>query len=79
MTFKNSVDLARLSLDGLSVGDAIGENFLRKYPAFNRDSEIPPGPLPWTDDTHMAVSIVEVLCQEGEINFRQAKDRTPCR
>jgi ADP-ribosylglycohydrolase len=60
--------LALLSLDGLSVGDAVGEHFLREYPRFNWNSEIPPGPLPWTDDTHMALSIVENLCQEGAIN-----------
>ena len=68
MTLKETDRLALLSLDGLSVGDAIGENWLRKYPLFTWDSDIPPGPLPWTDDTHMAISIVEVLIKEGEID-----------
>lgn len=63
-----SMRLALLSLDGLSVGDAVGEHFLREYPRFQWDSEIPPSPLPWTDDTQMALSIMEVLCQEGEID-----------
>jgi len=48
---------ARLSLAGLSVGDALGERF------FGRDSVVeraiaertePPAPWSWTDDTAMA-------------------------
>ena len=65
---QRSIDLAKLSLDGLSVGDAIGEHFLREYPRFTWDAGIPPGPLPWTDDTQMAISIVEELCQNEEID-----------
>ncbi len=65
---EESKQQALLSLDGLSVGDAIGEQLLRSYPVFSWDAVIPAGPLPWTDDTHMALSIMEVLCQEGGIN-----------
>ena len=64
----NAKELCRLSLDGLSTGDAIGEHFLQDYPRFTWDAEIPPGPLPWTDDTHMAVSIIEELLEHGEID-----------
>ena len=63
-----SRDRALLSLDGLSVGDAVGELLLRRYPRFTWQSQMPPGPWEWTDDTHMAISIVEVLCQLGRID-----------
>ena len=71
----NDVRLNRAlrSLDGLSVGDAFGECFFsigtddllwkmylttRKLPEFN---------WRWTDDTAMALSIVEVLSRHGRI------------
>ncbi|MFZ6185906.1 ADP-ribosylglycohydrolase family protein [Nannocystis pusilla] len=62
---------ARLSLMGLSVGDALGERF------FGRDSVVeraiaertePPGPWSWTDDTAMALSIVATLERFGDID-----------
>jgi ADP-ribosylglycohydrolase len=62
---------ARLSLAGLSVGDALGERF------FGRDSVVeraiaeraePPAPWSWTDDTAMALSIVETLERHGDID-----------
>lgn len=61
---------ARLSLDGLSVGDALGERF---FSPWIRDECLPKRIVPdgrwrWTDDTAMALSIVEVLEQYGEIN-----------
>ncbi len=51
---------ARLALAGLSVGDAFGEKFFRHADdiAVRR---LPPAPWPYTDDTAMACSIVEVL------------------
>jgi ADP-ribosylglycohydrolase len=69
------IALARLSLDGLSVGDAFGVVFVEHYGfSFSRrsppalaDFTLPPSPWPWTDDTHMALSIVEVLRDFGEI------------
>jgi ADP-ribosylglycohydrolase len=55
------VDRALLSLAGLSVGDAFGEQFFRlPWEAIGR-RELPPTPWKWTDDTAMALSIVEVL------------------
>lgn len=55
---------ARLALDGLSVGDAFGQRF------FGDESEVrariarrtlPAGPWRWTDDTAMALGVVDVL------------------
>ena len=51
---------ARLSLDGLSVGDAFGQLFFTRPPSA---TELPIGPWRWTDDTAMAISIVEVLLE----------------
>jgi ADP-ribosylglycohydrolase len=58
---------ARCSLEGLSVGDAFGELFFRLPPERTSPDGLPPGPWPWTDDTHMALSIVEVLRIHGRI------------
>ena len=60
---------ARLSLEGLSVGDAFGQCFF----AFGTQVLIaartaPPAPWQYTDDTTMALSIVEVLEQHGRID-----------
>jgi ADP-ribosylglycohydrolase len=68
MVTEASRDQAMLSLEGLSVGDAFGELLLRRYPRFNWQSDIPPGPWEWTDDTHMALSVVEVMCKMGRID-----------
>ena len=60
-----------LSLDGLSVGDAFGENFFgrpRTALRWMMTREAPPAPWHYTDDTEMALSIVEVLHQYGRIN-----------
>lgn len=61
-----SLDLALLSLQGLSVGDAFGEQFF-SHPGWIRKRELPPGRWRWTDDTHMALSIVETLKQHGRV------------
>lgn len=52
---------AKRSLEGLSVGDALGKLFFRLSPFETTSSDLPPGPWRWTDDTHMALSIVEIL------------------
>lgn len=58
-----------LSLDGLSTGDAFGEQFFKRR---NRQlvsmRKLPSGVWNWTDDTHSALSIVEMLREKGEIN-----------
>lgn len=60
---------ARLSLDGLSIGDAFGQRFFFPHVLAQADRNNPPSP-PWyyTDDTEMALAIVEVLETHGEIN-----------
>jgi ADP-ribosylglycohydrolase len=70
---------ATRSLDGLSVGDAFGELFLSGLAHFRASfadlpsyqaslADLPWGPWPWTDDTHMALSIVEILEAHGHID-----------
>jgi len=61
---------AQLSLEGLSVGDAFGEQFFLPPEDFERAvtaRTVPPGPWSWTDDTQMALSVVAVLAAHGEI------------
>jgi ADP-ribosylglycohydrolase len=62
------MDEALISLEGLSVGDAFGENFFALPPEFLLTRTLPPSPWPWTDDTHMALSIVEILERSGRID-----------
>src|SRR5579862_8575440 len=53
---------ARLSLEGLSVGDAFGERFFgpaRAIRARLESRELPPPPWRYTDDTVMSLGIVE--------------------
>jgi ADP-ribosylglycohydrolase len=62
---------AWLSLEGLSVGDAFGERFFGRpeYVELRIESrDLPKGPWRYTDDTEMALSIVEVLRQSGVID-----------
>ncbi len=65
---KKSVDNMLRSLEGLSVGDAFGQTF------FGPDGvrciasrETAPCPWRWTDDTHMALSVVKNLLAHGSI------------
>lgn len=59
---------ARLSLEGLSVGDAFGEWFFSPMSlTFFAKREMPPKPWHYTDDTAMGISIVEILHQCGGI------------
>ena len=58
------------SLDGLSVGDAFGQNFFdaRKIiGGWERERKLPPGTWRYTDDTVMAISIAEILLKHGKI------------
>ena len=58
---------AALALEGVSVGDAFGECFFSAPRECLRNRELPSPPWVWTDDTHMALSIVETLQAHGEI------------
>ena len=65
------VERMKLSLDGLGVGDALGEMLAyRSANALSRlvNGELPAGPWFHTDDTEMAISIVAVLKLHGELN-----------
>jgi ADP-ribosylglycohydrolase len=64
------VNRALLALQGLSVGDAFGETFLRHPGTAHRllRRELPPPLWPWTDDTQMATAIVEVLFEHGRVD-----------
>lgn len=58
--------LAEVSLQGLSVGDAFGEQFFvspDRVDDLIRARKLPPAPWPVTDDTVMAVSVVDVLSE----------------
>ena len=63
---------ARLSLEGLSVGDAFGEtNIARTPPTMLRVHQrllAARRPWLWTDDTAMALSVVDVLRARGTID-----------
>jgi ADP-ribosylglycohydrolase len=63
-----SLTKAKRSLEGLSVGDAFGELFFRISPYETTSSQLPSGIWQWTDDTHMALSIVETLEKHGYID-----------
>jgi ADP-ribosylglycohydrolase len=61
---------ARCSLEGLSVGDALGQHvmvYLLKEGSLP-GQQLPPSPWYFTDDTYMALSIISLLCQNGKIN-----------
>lgn len=62
----NAFERALWSLDGLSVGDAFGELFFFISPEYATLQDLP-GMWRWTDDTHMALSIVEVLKKHGRV------------
>src|SRR5687768_7887910 len=58
------------SLEGLAVGDALGECFFGPTAdarAAIADRWVPPGVWRWTDDTLMAASVVEIVARRGGI------------
>lgn len=71
MNFKRKETLK--SLIALSVGDSIGENYLKvlpkeMYKAGNVASERGSSSLfPWTDDTHMAIGLARILFTYNEV------------
>ncbi len=59
----------RLALEGLSIGDAFGQRFF--FPGVVEQADrnhLPPPPWHYTDDTEMAMAIVEVLEAHGQID-----------
>jgi ADP-ribosylglycohydrolase len=64
------LERARLSLEGLSVGDAFGERFFvhpEVVEGLIRSRAVPAPPWGYTDDTRMALSIIETLRRHGGI------------
>jgi ADP-ribosylglycohydrolase len=70
------LDRVRLAIDGLSVGDAFGQQFFLPgfYFQYHRKREAPPGPWRYTDDTEMALAIAEVLAQRGHVDQERLAD-----
>jgi ADP-ribosylglycohydrolase len=67
-----------VSLEGLSVGDAFGERFFGPEEDVARrlaERALPPFPWHWTDDTAMALSIVDELDARGAIDHTSLADR----
>ena len=61
-----ALERAVLSLDGLALGDAFGESFFAGDAVHRLQARrLSAGPWRWTDDTAMAVSIVETLARRG--------------
>lgn len=63
-----SFDNALKSLRGLSIGDGYGQKQGELLFRGGFSLELPDAPWRWTDDTHMAISIVEALREHGEID-----------
>jgi ADP-ribosylglycohydrolase len=71
----DQVARARLALEGLSLGDAFGEQFFaipdEQVEDVLAERRTPPPPWRFTDDTQMALSIVEVLRARGAVDQEQ--------
>ncbi len=63
------MERARLALDGLSIGDAFGASIFDppRPESLRRPRPLPRPPWHYTDDTVMAMGIVEVLGRHGRI------------
>lgn len=77
-----AAQLARESLVGLSVGDALGARW--EGAAFNpirltADPAVGEAPMRWTDDTQMAVSVVDELVGHGTIDSDRLAHAFACR
>lgn len=65
------LDRARVALDGLSVGDALGQTCFQpeNWDALLDDPRATArGPWPYTDDTAMALGLFEVLGRHGHVD-----------
>lgn len=75
----NARGRARLSFEGLSVADAFGEKLLHAGPVARsfalEHHTVPRGPWMWTDDTAMALSIVETLEESDGIVVDRLAER----
>jgi ADP-ribosylglycohydrolase len=58
--------LAFDAIDGLSVGDAFGQQYF-SFPEWIRPRTLPVGPWHWTDDTAMAIGVYKELERRGRI------------
>jgi ADP-ribosylglycohydrolase len=68
---ENRLERAYESLEGLSVGDAFGSYFFMSDPSNSvriKERRLPIAPWYFTDDTNMALSIVEILHKHGHID-----------
>ena len=64
------LERARLSLEGLALGDAFGDQFFASTVEVGRclfARRLPPGPWRWTDDTQMAIALVAELEAPGAV------------
>lgn len=59
---------ARAALEGLSVGDAIGQQFSGSHRAHADVRLLPPPPWRWTDDTNMAAGLFAAMSDTGAID-----------
>jgi len=81
------LERARLSLDGLSIGDAFGQHFFVNNVEFLiGERRIPYPRWKYTDDTEMALAIFQVLTEHGRIEqdrlaelFARRYERDPSR
>jgi len=65
----SSLTRAILSLEGLSIGDAFGQQFFAPHVAAEANRNNPPlAPWPYTDDTEMAIALVETLDECQSVN-----------
>jgi ADP-ribosylglycohydrolase len=71
MTHEDPLSRALISLEGLAIGDAFGQMFSTAPNAARvrvKEDRLPPRPWRRTDDTEMALGIVEVLNRFGRID-----------
>src|SRR5690348_14207356 len=71
MNHEAQLSNALVSLEGLAIGDAFGQMFAAGPRAARvrvRENQLPPRPWWRTDDTEMALAIVEVLNRFGRID-----------
>ena len=75
------MERALLSLDGLSVGDAFGQRFfcMHSVEALIAERAFPKPPWPYTDDTEMALAVLEVLARRGKIHPDELARTFACR